>query len=398
MMRGVGFTRRGWSLLGAALGLCVGSYLLGALEMLVIGVAAMLLLGISALWLALREEPDLAVSRRVRPDRLHVGSEGRIDLTVENLGRHATPMLAATDWFDEGRRAARFLVPPLAPGAVGRAAYRVPTRRRGRYRVGPLSLAASDPFGLARRTVTGAGDAELVIRPRVYDIVAPVAIGSRVAAESEAASARAMASDLGSEFLTLRTYEVGDDLRRVNWRASARTGELMIRQNEARWRSRAAVVLDVHTSAHDLDSFEIAVEAAASVTERLVRLRRQVEVVTSAGQLLGTGGDARHDVIDALATVSLDDTDRLSGVLAGLRAHRRVDLVVVILGDVDPTTLHALGALGGIGVIAVLTRPAAIAPSQSLVVVDASRAPFPAAWNQALTHSFGARHAARAPR
>jgi len=398
MMRGVGFTRRGWSLLGAALGLCVGSYLLGALEMLVIGVAALLLLAVSALWLALREEPDLAVSRRVRPDRLHVGSEGRIDLTVENLGRRATPMLAATDWFDEGRRAARFLVPPLAPGAVGRAAYRVPTRRRGRYRVGPLSLAASDPFGLARRAVTGAGDAELVIRPRVYDIVAPVAIGSRVAAESEAASARAIASDLGSEFLTLRTYEVGDDLRRVNWRASARTGELMIRQNEARWRSRAAVVLDVHTSAHDLDSFEVAVEAAASVTERLVRLRRQVELVTSAGELLGTGGDARHDVIDALATVSLDDTDRLAGVLAGLRAHRRVDLVVVILGEVDPTTLHALGALGGLGVIAVLTRPAAISPSQSLVVVDASRAPFPTAWNQALTHSLGARHAARAPR
>jgi len=49
-------------------------------------------------------------------------------------------------------------------------------------------------------------------------------------------------------------------------------------------------------------------------------------------------------------------------------------------------------------VIAVLTRPAAISPSQSLVVVDASRAAFPTAWNQALTHSLGARHAARAPR
>ena len=188
--RGVTLTRRGWSLFGAALGLCVGSYLLGALEMLVIGVAAILLLGVVSLWLTLREAPELAVSRRVRPDRLHVGSEGRIDLTVENLGRHATPMFAATDWFDEGRRAARFLVPPLAPGATGRAAYRVPTRRRGRYHVGPLALAASDPFGLARRPVGAAGDAELVIRPRIHDIVAPVAIGSRVAAESEAAAAR----------------------------------------------------------------------------------------------------------------------------------------------------------------------------------------------------------------
>ena len=77
-------------------------------------------------------------------------------------------------------------------------------------------------------------------------------------------------SDLGDEFLTLREYELGDDLRRVHWRSTARTGELMIRQDEARWRSRAAVVLDVQPGGHDAESFEVAVEAAASVTARLV--------------------------------------------------------------------------------------------------------------------------------
>ena len=107
--------------------------------MLVLGVAALaLLVGGRAAGCGSRPPPELAVSRRVRPDRLHVGSEGRIDLLVENLGTRATPLLAATDWFDEGRRAARFLVPPLAAGATARAAYRIPTRRRGRYRVGPL--------------------------------------------------------------------------------------------------------------------------------------------------------------------------------------------------------------------------------------------------------------------
>jgi hypothetical protein len=101
-------------------------------------------------------------------------------------------------------------------------------------------------------------------------------------------------------------------------------------------------------------------------------------------------------VIDRLATVALDDTDRLVAVLAGLRAHRRADLVVVVLGEVDDTARHALGALTGIGVIAVLTRPARVTASESLVVVDASRAPFPAAWNQALTNASSARHAHRA--
>ena len=120
-----------------------------------------------------------------------------------------------------------------------------------------------------------------------------------------------------------------------------------------------------------------------------MRLRRRVEVVTSAGEVLGTGGDPRHDVIDLLATVGPDDRDRLPAVLENLRAHRRVDLVVAVLGRVAPDTLHALGMLGGIGVVVVLTQPAAVAPNASVLVVDASTTPFATAWNQALTRTTG---------
>jgi uncharacterized protein (DUF58 family) len=245
----------------------------------------------------------------------------------------------------------------------------------------------TDPFGVARRSEPSAGEAELVVRPRVHDIVAPVAVGSRISAEHEASAARAVVSDLGDEFVTLREYELGDDLRRVHWRSTARTGELMIRQDEARWRSRAAVVLDVQPGAHDASSFEVAVEAAASVTARLARLRRRVELVTSAGEVLGTGGDPRHDVIDVLATVGPDDRDRLASVLEQLRAHRRVDLVVAVLGRVAPDTLRALGTFGGIGVVVVLTQPAAVTPHPSVVVVDASSTPFAATWNETLSRA-----------
>ncbi len=388
-------TRRGWSLTGAAFGLVIGSYLLGTVEMLVVGIAALVLVVAAALWLRFQAPPTLAVSRRVHPDRLHVGSEGRIDLLVENLGTRATPLLAATDWFDEGRRAARFLVPPLAAGATARAAYRIPTRRRGRYRVGPLAVAVTDPFGVARRSEPSAGEAELVVRPRVHDIVAPVAVGSRISAEHEASAARAVVSDLGDEFVTLREYEVGDDLRRVHWRSTARTGDLMIRQDEARWRSRAAVVLDVNPGAHDAASFEVAVEAAASVSARLARLRRRVELITSAGEVLGTGGDPRHDVVDMLATVGPDARDQLASVFEQLRAHRRVDLVIAVLGRVAPDTLRALGALGGIGVVVVLTQPAAFAPHASVVVVDASTIPFATAWNETLSRTARGRRPVR---
>lgn len=383
MRRRVQLTRRGWSIVGAAAGLGVGSFLLGAVELLALALAALALLAGGAIWLGCSRAPDLVITRRVRPARLQVGAEGRIDLTVENRGRRATPLLTATDWFDEGRRAARFLVPPLAGDAVARAAYRIPTRQRGRYQVGPLVVRGTDPFGFTRRSLAEVAETEVLVRPRVHDLVPPVAVGSRVTGDTEAVAARAMVSDLGDEFLTLRDYELGDDLRRVHWRSTARTGELMIRQDEARWRSQAAVVLDVHPEGHDAESFEVAVEATASVVARLVRLQRRVEVITSAGVILGTGGDPRHDVIDRLATVATDPSDRLATVLEQLRAHRRADLVVAVLGRVGRDVTRALGGLAGIDAIAVLTQPVALAGTTTLVVVDASAVPFPAAWNRA---------------
>jgi len=388
--RRVSLTRRGWSLIGAAVGLMVGSYLLGAVELLVLGVACVVLLLGGAVWLAFGRPADLAVARRVRPARLQVGAEGRIDLTIARLpsndsAARTTPLLTATDLFDEGRRAARFVVPPLVAGATARAAYRIPTRRRGRYQVGPLVVRASDPFGLLARTVASAGEAEVLIRPRVHDLAAPVAVGSRVSGEADVSARRSVVSDLGDEFLTLREYEVGDDLRRVHWRSTARTGDLMIRQNEARWRSTAEVVLDVHPDGHDADSFELAVEAAASAVARLVRLQRRVELVTSAGTVLGTGGDPRHDVLDRLATVTTDADDHLATVLEQIRAHRHVDLVVAVLGRVGADVERALQGLGGIDVIVVLTQPGRLASSasSSITVVDATSTPLTVAWNRA---------------
>ena len=129
----VTLTRRGWSLVGAAVGLVVGSFLLGTVEMLILGVSAIALLAIVVWWLAARHTPDLAVRRRVKPDRLHVGSDGRIDLYVENTGVRAPGL-------GDARRVARRLA-----GWAGRRA------SRGRGEVTPgvtvLSPLALPPFG-----------------------------------------------------------------------------------------------------------------------------------------------------------------------------------------------------------------------------------------------------------
>jgi uncharacterized protein (DUF58 family) len=393
-------TRRGWTLLGACLGLVVAGRLLGAVELSVLATGGAVLLGCAVVWVRSRNF-DVYVGRELRPSRLYVGADGRVDLAVTNRGTARTPQLAVTDVFDDGRRAARFLLPPIPPDETARAAYRLPTSRRGRYRVGPVAVTATDPFGLARRTWTRGGTNEVTVCPRVHDILAPTQPGGRLVASVESVRARALVSEGGEEFLTLRDYEAGDDLRRVHWRSTARTGDLMVRQDEAQWRARAIVVLDVRPAAHDNTSLEVAVEATASIVDRLTRMRRRVEVVTSAGQQLGYTRDGHSrtwDVMDQLATIEASGPDRLANVLASLRTRRQAGLVVAIVGTVGPDELEALGALTAHGAVTVVaTRPPARVPpsdrlgdqvgrgESALVLVDTYAVPFPLAWNETMT-------------
>lgn len=383
-------TRRGWSLAGAALGLAVAGRLLGTVELWILTTGIVLLLLTSTVWARTRRY-DLVARRTVRPARLYVGGDGRVDLTLANRSDRATPLLTVTDVFDDGHRAARFVLPSLPAGETAKAAYRLPTNRRGRFHVGPLAVSVSDPFGLARRTWTLATLGDVLVCPRVHEILAPRQAGGRLVASVETVHARAQAAD-GEDFLTLREYEVGDDLRRVHWRSTARVGDLMIRQDEAQWRARAVVLLDTRPDAHDARSFETAVEATASVVDRLTRMRRSVDVIASNGQSLGAlTARSGWAVMDRLATIQPGGEDRLAGLLASLRAHRRAALVVAIVGSLGAVELDALGALTGQGTaVMVGTRPGAQPPPglvtwSGLVVVDASRTPFPTAWNQAMT-------------
>lgn len=382
-------TRRGWSLAGAALGLALAGRLLGTVELWILTTGIALLLVTSMAWARTRRF-DLVAERTVRPARLYVGGDASVDLTLANQSDRATPLLTVTDVFDDGRRAARFVLPSLPAGEIAKAAYRVPTSRRGRFHVGPLAVSASDPFGLARRTWTLATPGDVLVCPRVHHILAPRQAGGRLVASVETVHARAQAAD-GEDFLTLREYEVGDDLRRVHWRSTARVGDLMIRQDEAQWRARAVVLLDTRPGAHTGRSFETAIEAAASVVDRLTRMRRHVEVIAGNGQSLGAptarSGPA---VMDQLATIQPGGDDRLAGLLTSLRAHRRAALVVAIVGSLGDVELDALGALTAHGTVVMVatrpdTQPPALVAWSGLVAVDASRTPFPTAWNQAMT-------------
>jgi uncharacterized protein (DUF58 family) len=385
-------TQRGWSLLGGAIGLVAGGRLLGLEQLWVLATAALLALLGACVWTSTRTV-DLEATRHV-VRRLQVGVDGRVDLTVVSAGganrtggrARPTPFLTLTDAFDGGRRHARFLLPPLAPDTTARAAYRVPTQRRGRYEIGPLRASVGDPFGLSSRTWRAAGLDEVIVQPRVHDVM-PLPEGGGEDLDSD--DRRVVGQlDVAGEFLMLREYAPGDDLRRVHWKSTARHQRLMIRQDESRRRAPVLVLLDVRSSAHDRASFELAVEAVASIVTSLERDQRRVEVRTTSGERLGQAG-RRHlaSLMDELAVIEPSGLPRLAP------GNARPSAVVAVLGrprDGDLLILERLTRRRGMLAV-VVTRPDGQQPSTlatrrtvPLAVNVTAERPFPIAWNEAV--------------
>ncbi len=194
--------------------------------------------------------------------------------------------------------------------------------------------------------------------------------------------------ETSGDFMTLREYAPGDDLRHVHWRSTARRGHLMMRQNETRRRAPVLLMLDVRPVAHDRASFERAVEAVASIATALDRAGRPFEVAWSTGMTIGAPG-RRHlaHVMDELAIVEPHGADRL--LIASTR--RRSSALVAVTGELLGPDLASLGLLvrdGGL-LVSVPTADHS-APSvprtrrfRTLVVPHDER-PFPNSWNEAV--------------
>lgn len=294
-------TRSGSLVAVGGVGLVVAGRVFGLGELYVAGAAVGALVVLAVVW-TLLTRLDLAAGRMVDPPRVHVGAPARATIRLRNLRRTRTPLLRLLDPVS-GTGGADLLVNPLKTGEVATVAYRLPTARRGIVGIGPLDVVVEDPFGLCSIRTRATGRSELTVFPHVDPIDPP-----RLAAGPDPTTGAVHPSSLGrsgDEFYALRPYVVGDDLRRVHWPSTARSGDLVVRQDEVPWQGRATVLLDQRRGPYDADRFEAAVSAAASVVAAACRRGDLVRLLATDGTDTGFGNGHGHleAVFELLAVV-----------------------------------------------------------------------------------------------
>lgn len=328
--------------LGAVALVFVGR-LLGLTELFAIGAAIGMLLVVCGAWVALRDI-DIVVTRRVRPPRVHAGNPCTVELQVRNRARRTTPVLRLRDPVSR-TAGADLLLAPIGLRGTSKVAYRLPTAQRGLVTVGPMQVEITDPFGLASSRNRAAPAVEVTVLPHIDDVPPlPRTVGPDPDGGAETGSV----GRSGEDFAALRTYTIGDDMRRVHWPSSARTDDdLLVRQDDVPWQGRVCVLLDLRRESNDADTVERAVSAAASILRTHLRRGDHVRLVTTSGIDSGYGMGASHldGVLEYLAVA--DRTNRGS-------LHAGLDLVsrggsgalVVVSGHPGRTDVELIESVG----------------------------------------------------
>jgi uncharacterized protein (DUF58 family) len=165
----------------------------------------------------------------------------------------------------------------------------------------------------------------------------------------------------GTEFDSLREYVIGDDVRSIDWRATARRNEVVVRTWRPERDRRVMIVLDTSRTAAarigDLPRIDASIEAALLLAALAARAGDRVDLIAFdrrvRAQVAGAGGPRLLPALaDALAPIepALVETD-WPGVVAAIGQRLSQRALVVLLTSLEPAAVES-GLLPVVGPLA----------------------------------------------
>jgi uncharacterized protein (DUF58 family) len=384
-------TGRGLGLAVAAAALLAAGWAWGYPELAAVGAAAAIACVAAASVIAAK--PRLDVERGVTPDRVSVGHTATVALTVQNTGRWRSVNARAVDAYGGTGLETRRVAVPLArlrPGKSAGASYTIQAERRGVVDAGPLSIGKRDLLGLAATAGNFGPTARLWIHPRLHQL------GRTPDGLARSLEGTADKVEQGSlTFHALREYVIGDELRHVHWRTSARIGKLMVKEHLDTSLPTVAIAIDDRLESWPTaprpgsqaspgdDPFEAACEAAYSILTACFRAEYHAALVPASGAVVSGAG--RDSYGDLLAELAPNARDSLGAYVSRLTAARYGDTLVWITGTEPPTDRLAALKRAYPTVIAVhlaLGLPTSAALAGGVPTIRAADGEqFAAAWN-----------------
>jgi uncharacterized protein (DUF58 family) len=351
--RRTGVTKSGVALLIGAVVMFVLGYVIAGKGAELFGIGGVILLVISYFLAprSLKMEGERAglFPRVQEGDRLDV----EVRLTAK---RSVTTFILEEQLPERLGHSVRVPITKLPSGATVSHFYSLRCGRRGVYDIGPLVAIAGDPLGLNQRETVVAEPFELLVHPRV-ELVSDRPL-TRQFEDPPIRPPVSKPWPSGLEFYGMREYVPGDDLRRIVWRASARTGKIMVREAEQGITDKITIILDTNRGTHSRDgeglseSFETGVRVAASLAVRHLREGYEIKAVANGGPITRPlrGPTSQLLMLDALARIDLDREPLGKAIMRLLSSGQRDAHNILITPRLGPQEAAQLKLLINTGV------------------------------------------------
>jgi len=258
----------------------------------------------AALGLLLARRPTIDALVELDRERALEGEEVELSLSLQaDVGSERLEVLVELPRELEVVDGHNPLLLRLADGEERDLTLRLGCARWGGFRVGRIYLRAHDVFGLLRHEVALERRRELKVYPaeeHVRSLLRP--LETQVFAGNYVAREKAE----GIEFADLRPFVAGDRVRHVNWRASARRGELWVNEHHAERNADVVILLDSFSEARrgDVSTLDPALRAAATLAARYLREKDRVGFVAFGGilnwLLPSSGAVQLYRIVDAM--------------------------------------------------------------------------------------------------
>ena len=321
---------------------------------------AALLAAVTALDLSLAASPRRVGIVRTLPDSVRLGEECRSALVLRNDTPRPLRATVREAWQPSAGAADPEQTLRVPPGESRRLTVLLRPTRRGVLRVGTVTIRSAGPLGVAARQVTVPAPGVLRVLPP-FNSKRHLPSKLRRLRELDGRSA-VQIRGAGTEFDSLRDYVRGDDVRSIDWRATARRRDTVVRTWRPERDRRVVVVLDTSrtSAARVLDEprLDTGIEAALLLSVLAERggdkvhflafdrrLRARVDS-TAKGNLLGS-------LVAAIAPLEPElieaDWSRVPAQVRAASPHRALVVLLTSLdsGAVEEGLLPALPGLTG---------------------------------------------------
>jgi uncharacterized protein (DUF58 family) len=303
---------------------------------------------------------ELRVHRELEKEKIFKDDFVHIKVVIENIGRNSFDFIEIRDNFNPELfrliLGENFISTRIGPKDLIKFSYILEPKVRGEYALGPLTITVKDRLGFnSVERIVPNSVTDILVYPPYEDIKRIEILGSKRSLQLNYGIERSKQKGLGSEFYGMRKYVFGDQFRLIDWKASARTQKLIVKEFESERDITVMIMVDSSNSmaggAIENTKFEFAIRACMLLTKVALTRRDYVGIFTFSDKRNlkflkpDSGNDHFYQVLDFVARVKPEGKCRMVEAIDYFTRRFQKRSLIFIISDLEADTKEVTQAI-----------------------------------------------------